>query len=98
MTRAVTQADQGPEDSPAPDAAITLESISKRYGGTLALNGIDLRIPRGQIRALVGENGAGKSTCLGVLAGRVVPDGGVARVFGDNLEFGDPRSARRTGI
>lgn len=78
--------------------AFAARAISKRYGGTLALDQIELTLARGEIHALVGENGAGKSTFLGVLAGRVVPSAGEITVFGQPHVFGSPREARRLGI
>ncbi|NPD14894.1 sugar ABC transporter ATP-binding protein [Xinfangfangia sp. D13-10-4-6] len=78
--------------------AFAARGITKRYGGTLALDHIDLTLAAGQIHALVGENGAGKSTFLGALAGRVVPSEGEITVFGQPHVFGNPREARRLGI
>jgi ABC-type sugar transport system ATPase subunit len=81
-----------------PVLAIDAHGIEKRYGGTLALRGVSVRTEAGTIHALVGENGAGKSTFLGAVAGRVVPTEGEMTVFGDRYAFGDPRHARRIGI
>ncbi len=50
------------------------------------------------MHALVGANGAGKSTCLGVLAGRVPPSEGIVEIFGKNLAHGSPRESRRAGV
>jgi ABC-type sugar transport system ATPase subunit len=80
------------------DLAIDATGVQKRYGGTLALKGVDFRGAAGQIHALVGENGAGKSTFLGVIAGRVVPSAGTVEVLGLPHVFGAPRQARRLGI
>nr|WP_275941277.1 sugar ABC transporter ATP-binding protein [Planosporangium flavigriseum] len=62
------------------------------------MDGIDLRVEAGTIHALVGENGAGKSTCLGVLAGRVTPDSGTVTVAERPHPFGSPRQAARAGV
>jgi ABC-type sugar transport system ATPase subunit len=59
---------------------------------------LDLTIAKGEIHALVGENGAGKSTCLGVLAGRIEPDAGTLQVFGDEVRGFTPRSAHAAGV
>src|SRR5687767_8896536 len=61
---------------------IRLESITKRYGATTALDGLDLEIARGEVFGLLGPNGAGKSTTMGVMTGLVVPDGGHVSVAG----------------
>jgi ABC-type sugar transport system ATPase subunit len=78
--------------------AIDAQGIEKRFGGTLALKGVSVKARSGTIHALVGENGAGKSTFLGVIAGRIAPSAGALSVFGQPGEFGDPRHAKRLGI
>ncbi|MBN9019291.1 MAG: sugar ABC transporter ATP-binding protein [Rhizobiales bacterium] len=78
--------------------AIDAHGVEKRYGGTLALKGVDVVLEAGRIHALVGENGAGKSTFLGVIAGRVVPSAGSVSVLGAPHVFGALRQARRLGI
>jgi ABC-type sugar transport system ATPase subunit len=75
-----------------------LTGIVKTFGGVQALRGIDLVVEPGQVHALVGENGAGKSTCLGVLAGRVVPDSGTLELFGQQAALGSPKSSRKAGV
>lgn len=83
-------------DKPAP--AIDASDLEVRFGATLALNRVNVQTEVGTIHALVGENGAGKSTFLGVIAGRVVPNAGHVRIFGRPHEFGRPRSAKRLGV
>jgi ABC-type sugar transport system ATPase subunit len=78
--------------------AVRLAGLEKKFGGVRALKGIDLTIGSGQVHALVGENGAGKSTCLGVLAGRVTPDSGDVEVFGEAAPLGNPKAARQRGV
>ena len=75
--------------------AIEARGIEKRYAGTFALKGVDVQTKAGTVHALVGENGAGKSTFLGVIAGRVVPSSGEVEIFGQPHIFGAPRQARR---
>jgi len=71
-----------------------LRGASKRYGATLALDAIDLSIHPGEVLALLGVNGAGKSTALGLLTGRLSADAGDVELFG-----ADPREAAvRRGI
>lgn len=85
----------------APDAsavAVRIRSLTKRYGGTLAVNDLTLDVAGGEIHAIVGENGAGKSTVVGILSGRAVPTSGEVLVFGERLPFGSPRAAHRLGI
>jgi ABC-type sugar transport system ATPase subunit len=78
--------------------ALRLRDIGKRFGGTRALAGVSFDVAAGTVHALVGENGAGKSTCLGILAGRVVPSEGEVELFGRPARFGDPRASRRAGV
>ncbi len=79
-------------------AAARFVGVAKHFGATHALRGIDLEIAAGEIHALVGENGAGKSTALGILAGRIAPTSGRVEVFGDELKYGDPRASHRSGV
>jgi ABC-type sugar transport system ATPase subunit len=69
-----------------------------RFGCTQALRGVDVQSEAGKIHALIGANGAGKSTFLGIIAGRVVPSGGSVKIFGRPHEFGSPRHAHQLGI
>jgi ABC-2 type transport system ATP-binding protein len=62
--------------------AVLAEGLSKRYGKTVALDGFDLRVPRGAVCGLLGPNGAGKTTAIRILATLVRPDGGRASVDG----------------
>ena len=73
-------------------------AISKRFGRTLALDGVDFEARAGEIHALVGENGAGKTTLMNVLDGWVAPDSGEALLDGRQLQAGSPRAALAAGI
>jgi ribose transport system ATP-binding protein len=78
--------------------ALAMQSVAKRFGPTVALDGVDLSIARGEIHALIGENGAGKSTLMKLLAGALAPDAG--RIFLDGRVFApsSPSEARRNGV
>ncbi|WP_254557096.1 ATP-binding cassette domain-containing protein, partial [Salmonella enterica] len=52
-----------------PEEAIRIESLSHRYGGIIALNEVSLSLPKGKTTALVGPDGVGKSTLLGLISG-----------------------------
>ncbi len=64
------------------DAAVTMTGVVRRFGRSLALDGVSFTVPRGSLSALVGENGAGKTTTLSVLAGFLNPDAGSVDVLG----------------
>ena len=72
---------------------IVLEGLTKRYGDFTAVDGIDLRIGRGQIYGLLGPNGAGKTTTLRMIAGILEPDAGRVLVGGHDI-VGEPVAAR----
>ncbi|MDQ3511753.1 MAG: ABC transporter ATP-binding protein [Pseudomonadota bacterium] len=73
-----------------------LKAVRKRYGRSTALDGVDLEVRPGEVLALLGANGAGKSTAVGVLLGLVAPDGGEASLFGQPP--GSMAVRRRTGV
>ena len=58
-----------------------IENISKRYGRTVALDDVSLKIPAGRLSALIGPNGSGKTTMLKILAGMSYPDSGEVRMY-----------------
>ncbi len=66
-------------------AAIETSGLVKLFGSTRAVDGVDLRVPRGLVYGLLGPNGAGKTTTIRVLATLLRPDGGTARVFGHDV-------------
>ncbi len=73
-------------------------AITKRFGRTLALDGVDFEARPGEIHALLGENGAGKTTLMNVLAGSLAPDAGAALLDDAPLQAGSPRAALAAGI
>jgi ribose transport system ATP-binding protein len=77
---------------------LRMESITKDFGATRALDGVDLDLRRGEVHALLGENGAGKSTLIKVLSGAVKPDRGAMRLEGTPYAPASPLESRRTGI
>ena len=81
-------------DMPVLDAA----SVSKRFGAVVALRDASLRVKRGEIVALMGVNGAGKSTFVKILTGALKPDGGHVRIRGGEAHVGSPAQARRSGL
>ena len=79
-------------------ALLELEGARKAYPGVRALQGVDLRVERGEVHALLGENGAGKSTLMKVVAGAVTPDAGRLTVDGEPVPPGSLEAARARGV
>jgi len=78
---------------------VRLDDVSRSFGATMAVRHVTMDLAvRGKIHALVGENGAGKSTCLGIAAGRIPPSSGAILVEGAELPLGSPRASKRLGI
>src|SRR4051794_17691567 len=63
---------------------IAAEGVVVRYRGKTALDGLDLRVPRGSVYAFLGDNGAGKTTTMKILTGLVPPESGRAEILGLN--------------
>src|SRR5262245_63262707 len=78
--------------------AAQAEGVTKQFGATLALDGVDFDVRYGEIHAVVGENGAGKSTLIRILGGVHRPDRGSIRVDGAERHFASPRDAIAAGI
>jgi rhamnose transport system ATP-binding protein len=77
---------------------LQLEGITKRFGGVVAVSGVDFDIKPGEVHALVGENGAGKSTLMKIAHGLYGPDEGTVQVDGETVEFSSTREAEAKGI
>lgn len=77
---------------------LNAEGIAKSYGPVLALKSVDLSVEPGEIHALLGANGAGKSTFVKVLSGVIRQDAGSARIDGQPLILKMPSDAARAGI
>ncbi|MGO4871065.1 MAG: ATP-binding cassette domain-containing protein [Roseiarcus sp.] len=73
-------------------------SLVKRYGRVTALDHADFDLYPGEILAVIGDNGAGKSTMIKALCGAVIPDSGEIRLAGDVVHFRSPIDAREAGI
>ncbi len=81
---------------PAPLAE--LQDISKRFGGVVALDRINLAIRGGEVIGLVGDNGAGKSTLIKILSGAYLPDQGKIFFEGSPVHIRSPQSSKELGI
>jgi ABC-2 type transport system ATP-binding protein len=79
-----------------PEPLARLRGVRKRYGALTALDGIDIDVQRGEVLALLGANGAGKSTAINLLLGLLEADDGEARLFGASPQALSAR--RRIGV
>src|SRR6266550_3052400 len=77
---------------------LSLNNIHKRFGPTIALDGVSLELRKGEVHALIGENGAGKSTLMNVIAGSLRPDRGKMEIEGHPYSPTTPLDARLRGI
>src|SRR5882762_5761480 len=68
-----------------PEPVILVNDLVKRYGATVAVDGIGLAVERGVTAALLGGNGAGKTTTLSILLGLLLPSSGTVHVFGEDV-------------
>ena len=80
------------------DVAVRLTGLSKHFGGVRALDDVSFDVRSGEIHALLGENGAGKSTVLKILNGVHAPTAGRVEVFGSELAEHTPEVAKHAGI
>lgn len=84
--------------APSATAVLQADGVSKRYGNNWVLRDASLTLQPGQVLALLGENGAGKSTFMKILSGAVAADAGSVRVGGQPLSGQRPDQARQAGL
>ena len=82
-----------------PDQPVAaLQGVTKSFGGTVAVRDVSVALHAGEVLALLGENGAGKSTCVKLLAGVYRPDAGEVVLDGQPVQLAAPLDAQRHGI
>src|SRR5689334_2667807 len=74
------------------------KGLTKRYGRVVAIDGSDLELYPGEILAVIGDNGAGKSSLIKALSGALIPDEGQIFLDGKQVHFRTPMDARTAGI
>src|SRR3954464_11429747 len=91
--------------SPDPDEtmnetrpAVEATDVNRSFGGVEALRDAAFSADFGEVHALVGENGAGKSTMIKILSGVLAPDAGTLRIKGERVALASPLDARRHGV
>lgn len=77
---------------------LSARQLSKSYGAVEACRDVDIDLYPGKLTALVGDNGAGKSTVAKIISGAVVADAGELRLGGEVVSFADPLAARSAGV
>jgi ribose transport system ATP-binding protein len=90
-------AEPGAPVGDAGEAALEVHGLCKTFGATRALLPLDLRVGRGEVHALVGENGSGKSTFIKLLSGYHKPDAGQVLVGGHHLALGSATASHAAG-
>ena len=96
MTTEPAGAGSNPVDQRA--IVLRLADVDKRYPGVHALKGVSLEVRRGEIHPRVGENGAGKSTRVGVAAGSIAADSGLVEIGGATTASPTPQWSRESGL
>jgi len=81
-----------------PEVVMRASGLVKRYGNVVAIRESDFEIRAGEVLAVVGDNGAGKSSLIKALTGALVPDAGTIELDGNPVHFHGPRDARAAGI
>lgn len=84
--------------STSPKLVMQAKGLVKRYGQVTALDGADFELRAGEILAVIGDNGAGKSSLIKALSGATIPDEGEIFLDGQKIHFNTPIDARRAGI
>ncbi len=77
---------------------LEIRGLSRRFGGVLAVDGLDLELAEGELRAIIGPNGCGKTTLFNLISGELRPDAGDLRFAGRDLVALPPHAIARLGI
>jgi ribose transport system permease protein/ribose transport system ATP-binding protein len=80
------------------EVALNADHLFKSYGAVTAVNDVSFSVRSGEVRCLVGDNGAGKSTVIKILSGALQPDSGSMSIGGRPSRFSSPIDARRVGV
>ena len=78
--------------------ALEVEKLTKRYGGLMAIDGVDLRVAPGEVLGIIGPNGAGKTTLFDLVTGLLEPDEGVVRLDGVDVSDWPAHRRARAGL
>ena len=84
--------------SSAPEPVLTVRNVETYYGAVLALRGVSLEVPKGQIVTILGANGAGKSTLLKTVSGVLDPEKGQILLNGQEIQGSEPDAIVKMGV
>jgi fructose transport system ATP-binding protein len=98
MTDRTETKEAGGRHSADTTPVLQAKGITKRYGRVVAIDGSDLELYPGEILAVIGDNGAGKSSLIKALSGALIPDEGEIFLDGQQVRFRTPMDARAAGI
>lgn len=87
-----------PATAGGPEPVLSARGLVKRYGHVTAIDDADFDLLPGEVLAVIGDNGAGKTSLIKALTGALVPDAGEIRLHGRPIRFGGPQDARAHGI
>jgi ABC-type branched-subunit amino acid transport system ATPase component len=79
-------------------ALLEIRGLAKRFGGVIAVNGLDLGVEPGEVRGLIGPNGSGKTTTINLISALYRPDGGEIRLAGERIERLRPHEIAARGV
>jgi ABC-2 type transport system ATP-binding protein len=84
-------------NTPPSDFVIEIDGLTKRFGAVVAVQNLTLRVPRGGVFGLLGPNGSGKTTTIGLTLGLIKPTAGSIRLFGEDIRAGHNAALHRIG-
>jgi branched-chain amino acid transport system ATP-binding protein len=82
----------------AAEPILRLRGVGRRFGGVVAVSGVDLEVRPGERRAILGPNGAGKTTLFNLISGEFPPTAGTVELFGDDVTAQPARKRARLGL
>jgi simple sugar transport system ATP-binding protein len=91
-------AEARPEEISTAVPLVQLKNVGKYYGHITALEGVNLKVGKGEVTCVLGDNGAGKSTLIKIISGRHTHDEGELLVDGNEVHLSSPREALELGI
>src|SRR5213593_5038886 len=79
-------------------ALLEIRGLAKRFGGVIAVDGLDLSVEAGEVRGLIGPNGSGKTTTINLVSALYRPDGGQVFLAGERIERLRPHEIAARGV